>query len=114
MVVAVFDSGTQTATLTTEHVLTTINGPGTYQFFVDTANMVAQDVVELRVKMPVLASGTTRVLLFAAFYGVQSVEDVLKESVPFIVDSVAGACTVTLKQTFGAAGRAFPWKVSSL
>jgi hypothetical protein len=113
MAVTVEASGTQTATVTTEHTLATIAGPGVYVANVDTAAMAAGDVAELRVKKPVLASGTTRTEFYAMFAGVQPTEDTLKTSVPIVVDSTAGACTVTLKQTVGT-GRAFPFSILKL
>jgi hypothetical protein len=113
MAVTVEASGSQTATVTTEHVLVTIAGPGVYVANVDTGAMAAGDVLELRVKKPTLASGTTRVEFYAMFTGAQPTEDVLKTSVPIVVDSTAGGCTVTLKQTLGT-GRAYPWSVLKL
>lgn len=110
MAVTVESSGTQTATLTTEHVLDTLTDAGVYVVNVDTGNMAAGDVVELRVKKPVLSGGTARILFYAMFAGVQPTEDVLKTSVPIVVDATAAACEVTLKQTLGT-GRAFPWSV---
>lgn len=113
MAVTVEASGTQTAVITTEHTLATIAGPGVYIVNVDTANMAAGDVVEFRIKKPVLSAGTTRIEFYAMFAGVQPTEDVLKTSVPIVVDSTAGSCTVTLKQTLGT-GRNFPWSVLKL
>jgi hypothetical protein len=110
MAVTVESSGTQTATVTTEHTLDTLTDAGTYVVNVDTANMAAGDVLELRVKKPVLSGGTARVVLYAMFAGVQPTEDVLKTSVPIVVDATAAACDITLKQTLGT-GRAYPWSV---
>src|SRR6266498_1628662 len=101
MAVTVEASGTQAATVTTEHTLATVAGPGVYVLNVDTANMVANDVLELRVKKPVLAAGTVRLEFFQAYYGAQPTDDVMKTSVPVIVDSTAGGALFTLKQTFG-------------
>lgn len=84
-----------------------------FVLYVDTANLAAGDVVELRIKEPVLASGTTRVLHYAAFYGAQRTDDILKVSVPVVSDSVAGGLVFTLKQTFGT-GRVFAWRVNLL
>lgn len=110
MAVTVDASGTQTAVIGTEHTLDTIAGPGVYQFFVDTTNLAAGDVVELRVKKPVLNSGTVVTFMYGMFAGVQPPEDKGKMSDPFLVDGAAGACVVTLKQILGT-GRAFPWSV---
>jgi hypothetical protein len=113
MVVTVEGSGTQSATVTTEHVLDTVTAAGVFVLIVDTANMVAGDILELRVKKPVLAAGTERVEYFAAFYGAQITDDVLKTSVPVVQDSTAGGLLFTLKQTFGV-GRSFAWKVLAI
>ena len=113
MAVTVNASGTQTATVTTEHTLATVSVAGVFVLNVDMANMVAGDIVELRVKKPTLAAGTTRVEYFAAFYGAQDTDDVLKTSVPIVVDATAGSCVFTLKQTFGTS-RNFPWSVLAL
>ncbi len=113
MAVTVEASGTQTATVTTEHTLATVAGPGVYVLNVDTVNMVANDVLELRVKKPVLAAGTTRVEFFQAYYGAQPTDDILKTSVPVVIDSTAGGATFTLKQTFGTS-RNFPWSILKL
>jgi hypothetical protein len=111
--VTVDSSGTITATVTTEHTLATVTGAGVYVVNVDTVNMAAGDVVELRVKKPVLSGGTARVMFYAMFAGVQPTEDVLKTSVPIVIDATAAACDVTLKQTLGT-GRAFPWSILKL
>lgn len=113
MAVTVNASGTQTATVTTEHTLATVSTAGVFVFNVDTANMTATDVLELRVKKPTLASGTTRTYLYAMYTGAQPTDDVLKTSVPVVIDATAGSATFTLKQTIGT-GRSFPWSILQL
>lgn len=113
MAVTVDSSGTQSATLTTEHTLATVTAAGVYVANIDTANMAAGDVVEFRVKKPVLSGGTARTEFYAMFSGVQPTEDVLKTSVPIVVDATAAGCLVTLKQTFGT-GRSFPFSILKL
>jgi hypothetical protein len=84
---------------------------GTFTFHVDAVNMAAGDVLELRIYQMVLTGGTRRVAYFQLYYGAQSVNDLIKISVPIsneLTDS--GALRFTLKQTVGT-GRAFPWKV---
>lgn len=103
------DSGTQTATVTTEHTLTTLSGNKTYQLYVDTANMAAGDAVELRIKTKVLSGGTTRCVSKATYKHAQSADDLIKISIPVMSDQEYVA---TLKQTAGT-GRDFPWKVMS-
>lgn len=82
MAVTAFASGTQTATVTTEHVLANVNVAGTFTLHIDTVNLAALDVVELRVYQIILTGGTQRVCFYAQFHGAQPVEDVIKVSVP--------------------------------
>lgn len=111
MAVTAFASGTQSATVTTEHVLSDVNATGVYTLHVDTINMVAGDVLELRVYQIILTAGTRRVLFFGGFYGAQPTDDTIKMSIPVgneLTD--AGSLEFTLKQTFGTS-RNYPWKV---
>lgn len=111
MAVTVFSSGTQTASIGTEHQLADTNQAGVYTFHVDTFNMAAGDILELRVYQMILTSGASRVLFFHAFYGAQPTGDLQKVSLPIgndLTDSTA--LRFSLKQTFGT-GRQFPWKV---
>lgn len=111
MGVSVASDGSQTATLTTEHTLFDTTAAASYVLSVDTVNMVAGDVLELRVYRMVRAAGTRRVAYYMRFDGAQPADDLIKFSVPVscgITDS--GAIRFTLKQTLGT-GRAFPWSV---
>lgn len=111
MSVTAHASGTQSATVTTEHVLTGPNVAGTFTLHVDTVNMVAGDVLELRVYQMVLTGGTERVVYFASFSGAQPTDDLIKVSVPVSNELTdTNAIKFTLKQTFGTT-RNFPWKV---
>lgn len=111
MAVASFAHGTQTATVTTEHDVADVNVAGVFTFHVDTVNMVAGDILELRVYQMTLTSGTKRVAFFQQYQGAQLTDDLIKVSLPIgneLTDSTS--LSFTLKQTFGT-GRAFPWKV---
>jgi hypothetical protein len=110
MAISVEASGTQTAVIGTEHTLATIAGPGVYVANVDLSAMAAGDVVELRIKKPVLSAGTARAQFYAMYTDAQPADDILKTSVPFLVDAIAGGCVVTLKQTTGT-GRSFPYSI---
>lgn len=113
MAVTATSSGTQSATVTTEHTLLDVSTAGVYTLHVDTVNMVAGDVLELRIYQMVLTSGTRRVAYIGSYYGAQPTDDLIKVSVPIgneLTDS--GALRFTLKQTFGTS-RNFPWKVLS-
>ena len=101
-------SGSQTAVVTTEHTLDTISAAGTYVLYVDTANMVLADVLELRVKVKVTSTGTTEEFLIASYAHVQG--QPIKASIP--VASI-NECVFTLKQTAGTA-RVFDWEIYAL
>lgn len=111
MAVTAHASGTQTATISTEHTLDDIAVSGTYVFEVDTINMAAGDTLELRIYVMVLAGGTRRVAYKITYSNAQDADDLIKISVPVsneLTDS--GAVRCTLKQIAGT-GRSFPWKV---
>lgn len=111
MAVTAQSSGSQTATLTTEHTLLDIAIPGTFTLHVDTNAMTVTDVMELRVYQIVLTGGTRRVAYFQRYEGAQPVDDQIKLSMPISNELTdAGSLRFTLKQTFGT-GRAYPWKV---
>ncbi len=99
-------SGTQSATVTTEHVLATITAAGTYQLVVDTSNMVLADVLELRIKVKVLTGSTSAEAFFAAYAQDQGV-DVVKYSPPI---GAPFEFIATLKQTAGTS-RNFDWAI---
>ena len=104
-------SGTQSATVGTEHTLTTLSGAKTYTLHVDTNAMShgsgTADELELRIKANVLNAGTERVVYMATFVGAQDIP--IKLSLPVPVPQTA---TVTLKQTAGT-GRSFPWAITT-
>lgn len=102
-------SGTQAATLSTEHTLATITDPGTYQLKVDLSPLVAADVVELRIYSKVLSSGTER-LQHKATYGPTPLAAPIVVSIP---DVSPHHFKATLKQVAGT-GRSFEWAVYEL
>lgn len=105
-------NGTKTPTVGTEATLFQTTAPGTFTFDVDTVNMQAGDVLELRVYKMVLTGGTARVAYMARFYDAQPTDDLIKITVPVSTPlSDSGALTFTLNQTTGTA-RAFPWSVN--
>jgi hypothetical protein len=111
MAVSSFASGTQTATVTTEHSLASVNVSGTFRLWVDLVNLATGDVVELRVKGKVLAGGTKRGIEVIAFAGAQPADALIAVSDAYETDlSESDGLEFTLKQTFGT-GRNFPWKV---
>lgn len=106
-----YASGTQTATVTTEHFLSSPNVAGVFSFHVDTVNMAAGDVLELRVYQMVLTAGTQRVMILARYADAQPTDDLIKVYSAIGNDLTdANALRFSLKQTFGT-GRNYPWKV---
>jgi hypothetical protein len=104
-------SGTQTATINTEHTLQDVAEAGTFTLHVDSVNMAAGDILELRIYQIVLTGGTRRVAYYQIYMDAQPADDLIKISVPISNELTdAGALRFTLKQTAGT-GRAFPWKV---
>jgi len=111
MAVTAQATGTQTATIGTEHTLSDVSVAGTFTLHVDSNAMVAGDGLELRVYQMVLTGGTRRVAYFQSYYDAQIADDQIKISVPISNELTdTGAIRFTLKQTTGT-GRAFPWKV---
>ena len=108
MAVAVESSGTQAATVGTEHSLAAPTTAKTRQLVVDLNAMVSGDIVELRLKRKTLSAGTERLHRLAVFAHAQTEPIVV--SIPLA--SPHGA-TFTLKQTAGTA-RSFPWSVETL
>lgn len=111
MAVTAHATGTVSATVGTEHFLTSPNVAGTFTLHVDTVNMVAGDVLELRIYQMVLTGGTTRVAYYARFEGAQPTDDLIKISVPISNELTdTNALRFSLKQTYGTS-RNFPFKV---
>lgn len=108
MAIAVVASGTQTATVSTEHTLATSTTGKTYVLVVDTAAMVNGDALELRLKTKVLSGGTSREAYLATFIHVQAQPNKYSVPVPANIE-----CVATLKQTAGT-GRAYPWALLSI
>jgi len=101
-------SGTQTATIGTEHTLATITAANVYQLKVDVSNMVGgatPDLLELREYDKPKTGGTERLLKTYYIAGAQVEAEVC--TIPRIITS---SYRVTLKQAQGT-GRAFDWSV---
>lgn len=103
-------SGSQTATIGTEHTLATVTDPGIYQLRVDIANLAAGDILELRIYSKARsATDSERLSQGPATYGPIAPEEKLPDSIPL---QATGHYKATLKQTAGT-GRAFPWVILS-
>jgi len=108
MTLAVYTSGSQTATVTTEHGLASISAANVYCLAVDTANMTGgstPDILELREYGKARSSDTERLLKTYTIVGAQT--ETLFETTPRVSPHYT---RYTLKQTQGT-GRAFPWAV---
>lgn len=104
-------TGSQTAVIGTEHTLnptTPDTTTGMFQVFVDLANMVAGDLVEIRIKRKVVSAGTIRQVLLAAKGGAQSDPGWASPAL-----LLRHGWDVTLKQTAGT-GRVFPWSIEKV
>lgn len=110
MTVSITNSGSQTATIGTEHTLgAAITAAGIYQLKVDTANLAAGDILELRMYGKVRSTDTERLMWGPASYGP------VPPSIDIVVspaDVCAASVKFTLKQTAGT-GRAYPWAIYS-
>lgn len=111
---AVNTSGSQSGTHTytrVEHILDDINSAGTFTLHVDTNDMAAGDVLELRVYQMVLTGGTRRVAYYGRWAGAQPSDDLIKISVPISNELTdAGSLRFSIQSTYGVSN-AFPWKV---
>lgn len=99
------NSGTQTATVGTEHSLDTPSTIGTYKFKVDTSNMANGDVLELRIYEQI--DGTNyRQCWKGTFQNIQINPGVVSP----VHETSGNTLKFTLKQTAGT-GRSYPWQV---
>ena len=106
--VAVNTSGSQTATISTEHTLATVASAKVLQLAVDVANLVggtSADILELRIYGKARSADTERLMFSQRYVGAQT--EPLAMSPPIISPH---HFKVTLKQIQGT-GRAFPWAV---
>lgn len=111
MAIAEHAAGTQTATINTEHVLNTTTPEttdGVYQLYVDLANMVIGERVEIRVKEKVGAATTQRLVFLA-------VQTHAQDEPAFVTPALVllHGWDMTLKQTAGT-GRSFPWSIRKI
>lgn len=101
--------GQQSATLDTEHTLATVTDAGIYVLRVDLANLVAGDVVRLKVYAKARNATDPERLHYSAVYGPLPPDSKLADCVPVVS---SGHFKATLEQTDGT-GRAFPWVILS-
>ena len=108
MALTVIASGTQSATLDTEHALDNDTAGKTYVLAVDTGAMVDGDIVIFRIKTKVLSGGTLRLAYSATYAHAQG--EPIKYSVP-VPANIEIECS--LEQTDGT-GRSYPWSLLSI
>lgn len=101
-------SGTQTATIDTEHTLDTETVAGVYVLVVDASNMVNGDVVTFRLKTKYATGGTSRLAFEATYAHAQAMPNIYSPPVPVDTEIIA-----TLEQTDGT-GRDFYWNLLKL
>jgi hypothetical protein len=110
---SVVASGTQTATVHTEHTLldeTAAEGE-VYDAAVDLANMQSGDVLELRLAVKLLSGGTLHRVYYAKFADAQDDESQVVHPVVYVPAlTVMKEWRLTLKQTDGI-GRNYDWTV---
>lgn len=113
MPVTLANDGTQTATLDTDHTLTTQTVPlggGVYQLRVDTANLANGERLVLRLQARARVGGTTRDVYTTTFEHVQG--DPLKDSP--VVAALGGTTVVAILRQEGGTGRDFEWALYRL
>jgi len=103
MAISSNSSGTQTATLGTEHTLATITTAGTYVLNVDAAALVNGETLQLKAKVKTLSGGTSRLAYHGVFKHALALPSLFSIPVPALIEVV-----FTLQQD-GGTGRAFPW-----
>lgn len=105
--ISIAGSGTQAATVGTEHTLGLASLPtGVYELHVDAAAMLAGDTLELALKEPVIAGGTVRRTAFSSSTGAIAAPEI-KIVGPITIREGGSA---SLKQTAGT-GRSYPWEL---
>lgn len=102
-------TGTQSATVTTLHTLSTITTAGVYALAVDINNMVLGDTLELYALVKVLTGGTSRQYFLGQYANVPTNPTVISVPIPVLWEVI-----FKLKQAAGGAGRSFPWEVIRL
>lgn len=98
-------SGTQTATIGTEHTLSTQTTADVFVLTVNLTNMASGDTLELRAKTKVLTGGSAVLAEIETLTGDQT------EEVVWIEVPSEWSCEFTLKQTAGT-GRSYEWSIA--
>ena len=112
MAVTIEGSGTQAASIGTEHTLLTDSDAKVFILIVDTANMALGDTLILRIKIKTLSGSTVKEVYTAVFTHAQTDEEI-KVSIPVPSPGHASGFVATLQQTDGT-GRSYDWSVVSV
>jgi hypothetical protein len=107
----VYASGTQTATVGTEHFVSSPNVAGVFVFTVELTAMLAGDILELRAYKMTVTGGSSDVYAFAQIAGARPTDDQVWTCVPLsnaLTDT--NALRFSIKQV-GGTSRTFPWEV---
>lgn len=107
MAVSTKSSGTQTATLATEHTLLDTPDAGAYQLKVNLENLANGETVELKIYDKVLAADAYVAIWTFAYIHARGTASPIIASPPLMMPYGG---KFTLKQT-GGTGRAFKWSV---
>jgi hypothetical protein len=110
MAVGTKASGSQTATIGTEHTLLDTADSGIYRLKVSLVNLANEDIVELRYYDKVRSGDSYTVVYYSAYANAQGADGA--EVISPALECPNGA-KFTLKQTSGT-GRAFPWAVTTV
>ena len=110
MAITVEDSGSQTATVSTEHTLSTLTTNKTFMPYVDCNALAAGEYVELKVKRKARSSDTERIYQTMIVSWLQSGVTPLVSFPPIAAGD--SDYVLTLKQLNGT-GRAFPWAIET-
>lgn len=103
-------TGSQTATISTEHTLATIATLKTFVLSVDCAALVAGEYVEIKVKRKVRSTDTQRIIHTRIVSWLEATVTPTIQMPP--VPSGGAEYVGTLKQLSGT-GRAFPWAIDT-
>jgi hypothetical protein len=112
MPVSIAASGSQSATLATDHTLVTQAGPAggaSYMLVVDIAALVADERVEIRVRSRARSGDTTRDAFTVT--GSADSPDLL---IAPVVPCESGNEVVCILRQEGGTGRAFPWALKRI
>lgn len=111
MTVTAHASGTQSATIGTEHFLTSPNVAGVFTLHLNRVNMAAGDFLEVSIYQIILSGDTPEVAYFETFQGAPSDKERLVISIPISNElAETNALRFSIKQTLGT-GRDYKWKV---